>query len=63
MTVSSPSKQGKTTAERQAAYAARRRGAGLVRVSNMWAHPDDHAAIKAFAQKLTDKRAKDKPRD
>lgn len=46
----------KTVAERQRALRAARAEAGLVEVRGIWAHPDDHAAIKAFAAKLQRKR-------
>jgi hypothetical protein len=52
MPTTSPPKPPKSDAVRQAEYAARRRAAGLVRVPNLWAHADDHDAIKAYAAKL-----------
>jgi hypothetical protein len=46
-----------TTAQRKAAERLRRQDAGLVRLE-LWAHPDDHEALKALAAKLARKRAK-----
>jgi hypothetical protein len=48
----------KTNAERQADLKARRIATGMRQVTNLWAHPDDHAAIKAYAAKLQRKRQK-----
>ena len=45
-----------TPTDRQRAYKARHRAAGRKEVRNLWAHPDDHAAIKAFAYNLNRKR-------
>jgi hypothetical protein len=45
-----------TLAARQRAYKARHRAAGRKELRNLWAHPDDHAAIKALADKLNRKR-------
>jgi hypothetical protein len=45
-----------TNAERQAAYKARRRAAGLVLVGNLWVHPDDVAQIRELAHKLARRR-------
>ena len=45
-----------TTAQRQAALKARRRAQGLVRL-NVWAHPEDAAAIAKHAAKLAKRRA------
>ncbi len=47
----------KTTAERVAALRAARDAQGLKRLE-LYAHPDDHAAIKEHAAKLAVKRAK-----
>jgi hypothetical protein len=47
---------GKTTAERQQAFRARRASDGQTEVRGVFAHPDDHAAIKAYAAKVTKKR-------
>lgn len=53
-------KEGKPSAkspkERWGAMAARRKELGLKRVSNLWAHPDDHEGIKEDAAKRTAKR-------
>lgn len=46
----------KTTAERQAAYRARKTAAEQTEVRGVFAHPDDHAAIKEHAEKLARKR-------
>lgn len=46
----------KTTAERQRAMRQARADAGLQEVRGIFAHPDDHAAIKAYAAKLLRKR-------
>jgi hypothetical protein len=46
----------KTNAERQRDYTDNRKREGLKQVRNLWAHPEDHAAIKALAQRLRDKR-------
>lgn len=46
----------KTNAERQADLKARRIAAGLVPVTNLWAHPDDVKAIREHAAKLARKR-------
>jgi hypothetical protein len=48
----------KTTTERVDQLRARRREAGLKEVRNLWAHPDDHPAIKALALSLAAKRVK-----
>ena len=48
----------KTPAERQAALKARRQAAGLVPVTNLWAHPDDVQPIREHAAKLARKREK-----
>jgi hypothetical protein len=46
----------KTPRERWEAMAARRKELGLKRVANLWAHPEDHAAIKEKAAELTNDR-------
>lgn len=46
----------KTSTERQNAFRKRRAENGLQEVRGAWAHPDDHAAVKALAAKLTRKR-------
>jgi hypothetical protein len=48
----------KTNAQRQADLKARRVAAGLVPVTNLWAHPDDVEAIREHAAKLARKRAR-----
>lgn len=45
----------KTAAERQRARRERMRQAGMTNCS-VYAHPQDHAAIKAFARELSKKR-------
>lgn len=47
----------KTNSERQAEHQERRERLGLKQVRPLWAHPADHAAIKAYAAKLRKKRA------
>ena len=47
-----------TTAERQRAYKARQQEAGLTEVRGIYARPEDHAAIKEYAVKLSKKRRK-----
>lgn len=49
----------KTNAERQADLKARRQAAGLVPVTNLWAHPDDVQAIREAAAKLARKRERE----
>ena len=46
----------KTSAERQREF--RQRKAGTPEVRGIFAHPDDHEAIKAHAAKLARKRAR-----
>lgn len=48
----------KTNAQRQAELKERRQAAGLVPVTNLWAHPDDVQPIREHAAKLARKRAK-----
>jgi len=45
----------KTDAERQRTLRQNRTAAGLVRLE-LWAHPADHAQIKAYAAKLQHRR-------
>jgi hypothetical protein len=45
----------KTTAERMKKLRDRQRKAGLV-LLQLWAHPDDHPQLKAFAARLLAKR-------
>ncbi len=47
----------KPATNRMAALRQRRSDEGLKRME-IWAHPDDHAAIKSAAAKITAKRAK-----
>jgi hypothetical protein len=47
-----------TPAERQRTYTERREAQGLKLMRNLWAHPDDHHAVKALAEKLQRKRAR-----
>lgn len=49
----------KTVAERQRTLRQARTAAGLVRLE-IWAHPADHAPIKAFAAKVQRRREKRK---
>lgn len=46
----------KSGAQRQAELKARRKAAGLVQVTNLWAHPDDVQPIREHAAKLARKR-------
>ena len=46
----------KTTTERVAAYRARKAAALQSEVRGIFAHPDDHRAIKDYAQKLAEQR-------
>ena len=48
----------KTPAQRQAELKARRVAAGLTQVTNLWAHPEDHAEIRKAAAKAARRRAK-----
>ena len=48
----------KTGAQRQAELKARRVAAGLVPVTNLWAHADDVPPIRDHAAKLARRRAK-----
>ena len=51
----------KTAAQRQADLKARRAALGITRCA-IWAHKDDHAALKAYARELAARRkALDKP--
>jgi hypothetical protein len=45
-----------TNAERQEALRQRRITQGLKELRNLWAHPDDEEAIRAYAAKLAKKR-------
>jgi hypothetical protein len=48
----------KTPTQRSAAYKARKEAAGLKRVPNLWAHPEDVPAIRAYVAKLNKRRGK-----
>ena len=41
-----------TLNERQKAFRQRQQEAGLKEVRNLWAKPENHAAIKAYAAKI-----------
>jgi hypothetical protein len=43
---------GKTTAERQQAFRARLRADGLIEVRGVFAKPEHHARIKAYAERV-----------
>ena len=45
-----------TNAEHQALLRTRRKAEGLKEIRNTWAHPEDHAKIKAYAAKLAKAR-------
>lgn len=46
----------KTASERKAAERARRRKEGLAPLE-VWAHPEDHAAVKRYVERLTKRRS------
>jgi len=48
----------KTNAERQRQYRDRKAQEGETEVRGIYAHPDDHQAVKAYAEKLARKRQK-----
>ncbi len=48
----------KTNAERQRQYRDRKAQEGETEVRSIYAHPDDHQAIRAHAEKLARKRKK-----
>lgn len=50
-----------TPAERQAASRARKAKSGLVRL-DLWAKPEDHELIRAYAAELAKSRAQKSPR-
>ena len=50
----------KTVAERVREYRRRKAEAALAEVRGVFAHPDDHPPIKAYAEKLQRKRARGK---
>lgn len=41
-----------TTAQRQAAYKARKRAQGLVQAAQVWVHPEDVARVREYAASL-----------
>jgi hypothetical protein len=45
-----------TTNERQRALVERRKAAGLKELRNLWTHPEDEAAVREYAAKLTGRR-------
>ena len=47
-----------TNAERQRAFRARKAAQTAAEVRGVFAHPDDHQAVKDYAAKLAKKRAK-----
>lgn len=47
-----------TNAERQRAFRARKAAQTSTEVRGLFAHPDDHQAVKNYAAKLARKRAK-----
>jgi len=53
----------KTNAERQREYRLRKAEQQSLEVRGIYAHPDDHAAIKEAAAKIASKRAKRKGPD
>lgn len=48
----------KTVKERQAEFIERQEKQGLKMIRNLWAHPDDHAAIKQYVAKKVAARSK-----
>jgi hypothetical protein len=46
----------KTPAQRVEASKQRKREAGLREVRSLWAHPEDHPKIRAYAAKLAKSR-------
>ncbi len=48
----------KSTAQRQRDYIDRWRAAGYKLLRNFWAHPEDEAAIRLYAERLQRKRSK-----
>ena len=47
-----------TNAERQRAFRARKAGQTTTEVRGLFAHPDDHQAIREAAKRLADRLAK-----
>ncbi len=47
-----------TNAERQRAFRARKAAQAATEVRGLFAHPDDHQAVKDYAAKFAKKRAK-----
>ena len=48
----------KTNAERQRQYRDRKAQEGETEIRGIYAHPDDHQAVKAYAERLARKRKK-----
>lgn len=48
----------KTTLERQKAFRQRQQEAGLKEIRNLWAAPEHHPPIKAYAAKLAKQKDK-----
>ena len=57
MTATTPPKPVKSNRERQADFKTRMRATGFQQL-NVWVHRDDADALKAFADKLTARRAR-----
>jgi hypothetical protein len=53
-----PKRTAKTVAERVAAYRSRKAQQEQTEVRGIFAHPDDHAAIKEQAAKINRRRAR-----
>lgn len=51
----------KSTNERQQAFKQRQKEAGLKEIRNLWAPPEHHERIKAYAKKLQAKNTPDAP--
>lgn len=51
-----------TLAQRQAKFRQEKRDAGLKEIRNLWVHPEDEPALRAFADMLAEARAKKWPR-
>ena len=52
----------KTNAERQREFRARKAGTTATEVRGIFAHADDHTTIKAYAEKVTQKRKRNQRR-
>jgi hypothetical protein len=46
----------KTTAQRQKEFKSAKKAEGMDEIHNLWAHKDDHEAVKRFAQMVSEKR-------